>query len=135
MKKRLSVLMALCMLLCGVGAAIPASAQTPEVIIIIDDGLITPFSSDVLSSWSPSLSRTNYGASITLRNFHSGTVTVELHDRNGYIIGFSESFTNRISLAPTRSRSTPAGTYKIVIHIRISGHGTTTRESHWMNLS
>ncbi|MDR2568930.1 MAG: hypothetical protein LBD23_01365, partial [Oscillospiraceae bacterium] len=74
MKKKLSVLMALCMLVCGAVTAVPASAQVQETIIIIDDGgLFEPFASDVLRSWSPSLSRSNYGASITLTNVFSGT--------------------------------------------------------------
>jgi hypothetical protein len=136
MKKRLSLILAVCMLMCGATTAVPATAQTQEVIIIIDDsGLIVPFASDVLRNWSPSLSKNNYGASITLTNFFSGSVTVELHGQSGYITGFTDSFTNRATLAPTRTRTTAAGTYKIVIHITISGHGTTTRESHFMNLS
>jgi len=136
MKKRLSLILAVCMLACGAVTAVPATAQTQEVIIIIDDsGLIVPFASDVLRSWSPALSRSSYGADISLTNFFSGSVTVELHNSSGRIAHFTDSFTNRITLAPTRSRTTAAGTYKIVIHITISGHGTTTRESHFMNLS
>jgi hypothetical protein len=133
MKKFFSVILAVCMLACGAVTAIPAGAVEVEIKENID--LITPFASDVLRSWSPILSRNNYGASITLTNSFSGTVTVELHDRNGYIVGFSENFTNTASLAPFRSRTTPAGEYKIVIHIRITGHGTTTRESDWLRLT
>jgi hypothetical protein len=124
------------MMVCGAAAAVPVSAQVQEEVIIeASSGLITPFASDVLRSWSPILSRTSYGASITLTARFSGTVTVELHNHSGYIVGFSQTFTDVASITPITSRSTPAGTYKIVIHIRISGHGTTTRESSFMNLS
>jgi hypothetical protein len=132
MKKIFSVVLAICMLACGAVTAIPAGAA--EVEIKDDVTLIAPFASDVLRSWSPVLTRNNYGASISLTARFTGTVTVELHNRNGYITEFSQSFTNVASIAPTTSRTTAAGEYKIVIHITISGHGTTTRESSWMRI-
>jgi hypothetical protein len=136
MKKCLSLIMAVCMLACGAVTAVPATAQTQEAIIIIDDsGLIVPFASNIISSWSPTLSRNTYGANITLRNVFSGSVTVELHDRSGYITCFTEPFTNRISIAPMTSRTTAPGTYKIVIKVTVTGQGTDTRESLFMNLS
>jgi len=131
MKKLFSAILAVCMLACGV-CAIPAGAQEASRAAYIDDGDGCR-ASDVLANWSPSLSKSAYGASITLRNFHSGSVTVELHNSSGYITGFTESFTNKISIAPTINRTTASGTYKIVIKITINGN-TTTRESSWIGI-
>jgi len=133
-KKTISALLAICML-AGLGIVhAGAQAAQPEIEIIFVNATgapITPFASQHLSSWSPSLTRTLYGASLTFNGFYTGSVTIELHNSSGRIAWFTESFTNKAGVSYTRSRSTAAGTYKIVIKLTISST-TTERESSWM---
>ena len=133
-KKLVSVIMVMSMLVCS--AVVPASAEefVPEVEFIFIDATgaaITPFASEVLNSWSPSLSGTTYGASINFTSFYTGSVVVRLQNSSGTTLAsFTESFTNKASVAGTRSRSNPAGTYRIQIEITVNGvSGTTLRNS------
>ena len=138
-KKLVSVIMVMSMLVCS--AVVPASAEefVPEVEFIFIDATgapITPFASDVLSNWSPSLSGTAYGASMTFTGFYTGSVVIRLQNSSGTTLAsFTESFTNRASVSGTRSRTNPTGTYRIQIEITVNGvSGTTLRNSHFINI-
>jgi len=132
MKKVVSAILAVCVLFCG---TLTVTAATTEKVSATVGGIeIVPFASDYLSSWSPLLSKTQYGASIEFTGAYSGSVVVELHNSSGRIDSFSESFSNRAGVAFVTSRTIAAGSYKIVIKVTISGT-TTTRESSFMNLS
>jgi hypothetical protein len=139
MKKVITAILVVSMLVCSsltVTAGASVSVNDPIIEIIIDDGSgdMVIMASPHLSSWSPLLSRTMYGANINFNGTYSGTAIVELHNTSGRIASFSHSFTSRTSIAPVTSRTTAAGTYKIVIKVTISGT-TTERESSFMNLS
>jgi hypothetical protein len=138
MKKAITAILVVSMLLCGsltvTADATTGTSGTGEMPIEMSFIGFEPFASEHLRSWSPLLSRTQYGASINFNGTYSGTAVVELHDRAGRIASFSHSFTNRTSIAPVTSRTTAAGTYRIVIKVTISST-TTERESHWMGLS
>ncbi|MDR2532395.1 MAG: hypothetical protein LBC82_06095 [Oscillospiraceae bacterium] len=138
MKKVITAVLAVSMLLCGsltVTAGASVSVNDPIIEIIIDDGSgdMVIMASPHLTGWSPLLSRTMYGASISFNGNYSGTAVIELHNTSGRIASFSHSFTNRNSIAPVTSRTTAAGTYKIVIKVTISGT-TTERESSFINI-
>jgi hypothetical protein len=132
MKKLITAILAVCMLFCG-ALVTTASAVTPEVPIEASFIGFEPFASEHIRNWSPLLSRTSYGANITLTGSFSGTVVVELHNTTRMIDSFSHSFTNRTTVLATTSRTTAPGTYKIVIRVTIN-NVTTVRESSFINI-
>jgi hypothetical protein len=138
MKKVITAILVVRMLVCGsltvTAGATKGTSGTGEIPIEMSFIGFEPFASEHLRSWSPLLSRTQYGASINFNGTYSGTAVVELHNTSGRIASFSHSFTSRTSIAPVTSRTTAAGTYKIVIKVTISGT-TTERESSWLGLS
>jgi hypothetical protein len=123
------------MLICGAfTAAAGASTAVPEPIAEVNPIVFEPFSSEHISSWTPLLSRTSYGVSVTFMGLRSGTIEVELQNSSGQrVTGFTESFTNRVSLTVSRNRTTAAGTYRIVIRVTISNQ-TTVRTSAWFRI-
>jgi hypothetical protein len=133
MKKIVSGVMAVAMLSCG---ALTATAGAEQPIEPVTSGFIgfEPTASEHLSSWSPLLSRTAYGAQVTFVGSRSGSIEVELQNSSGNrITGFTETFTNRSSIAYTRNRNTATGTYRIRITVTING-SSTTRTSHYMTI-
>jgi hypothetical protein len=132
-RKTLSAVMAVTMLLCG---AVTATASANEPIQQIESTIefigFEPFASEHISSWAPLLSRTSYGASVSFVGMRTGSIEVELQNSSGQrITSFTESFTNRPSISVNRARTTAAGTYRIVIRVTINSQ-TTTRESRYM---
>jgi len=135
MRKIISGILAVCMLFCG--ALITTAGATTAVEQSMEASYIDimPLASEHIRSWSPLLSRTMYGASVSFTNPFSGSIRVELQNSSGNVIAsFTESFTNRSSIAFTRNRATPAGTYRIVIRVTI-GNTTTVRTSAWIGIS
>ena len=139
MKKAVSAILAVCMLFCGV-LVTTTSANTEATFEMAEQSMsagyieIMPLASEHLSNWSPLLSRTAYGAHVTFVGTRSGSIRVELQNQSGSVIAsFTESFTNRNTIGVTRNRTTAAGTYRIVIHVTISG-STTTRTSNWIRI-
>ena len=132
----MAAVMAVTMLFCGAfsvtSGAVVAEEIPIEIIIIDENGTRA---SDHIRNWTPLLSRTSYGANVTLTNIFSGTLKVELQNSSGGTIAwFEESFTNRSTVAATRARTTAAGTYRIRITVTI-GSTATPRTSHYMNLA
>ena len=120
-RKMVSILMAAVMLVSAGVVSVPVAAAGTGGIIEI-----TPFASDVVVSWTPYLTKTAYGADIELKNYYSGTITVELQNSSGTkITSFTQSFTNKNYLSPFTSRTNASGTYKVVITITINGEKTT----------
>jgi hypothetical protein len=110
----------------------PTTEVMPE--IVFETFGFEPFASDHIRSWAPLLSRTSYGAQVTFTGTFSGTIRVELQNSSGSVQAFfTESFTNRNSIAYTRNRNTPSGTYRIVIRVTIN-NTTTVRTSHLITI-
>lgn len=134
-KRILSALLVTTMLFCGVFTATAgATAPTAPIAEATQGITIEPFASEHIAGWTPLLSRTMYGARVTLTNRFSGTLRVELQNSAGTTIAsFTESFTNANSVTAVRDRATPAGTYRIRITVTISGTATT-RTSDWLRI-
>ena len=132
----MAAVMAVTMLFCGafsVTAGAMVAEEVPIEIIIIDENGTR--ASDHIRAWSPLLSRTSYGASVTFTGNYSGKIKIELQNSSGTTIDwFEETFTNRNSIAYTKARATASGTYRIRITVTI-GSTVTPRTSHYMNLA
>jgi len=127
---RLAALIAMMsILVCGGVAVTSASAAANNGAVVI-----TPYASEYISGWSPLLSKTSYGASVSFTGTYSGSVTIKLQNSSGSTIdSFTESFSSKSNIAYVTARTTSSGTYRIEISVTISGT-TTTRTSSYMNI-
>lgn len=132
MKRIVSGFLAVAMLACGaLTATAGAATNTSDPVAVAQELVFEPFASEHISSWSPLLSRTAYGASVTFNGPKTGSVFVELQNSSGTTIAsFTENFTSRNSIAYTRNRTTASGTYRIKITVTISGVATSRTSSY-----
>jgi hypothetical protein len=134
-RRVVAAIMAATMLISGATMTVKANDDYAPPAELVQEIVAEPFASEHISSWSPLLSRTQYGASVTFVAPRSGTIRVELQNSSGTTIAsFTETFSNRGSIAFVRNRNTPAGTYRIRITVTIN-NSPTVRYSRFMNLS
>ena len=133
-KRAVAAIMAIAMLMCGAFSVTAGAVTEKDTPTLVEANFIeiTPFASNYMSNWTPMLTKSLYGASVTFTGSYSGSIEIELQNSSGNkITSFTQSFSNRNNIAYTTSRTTASGTYRIVIRVTINGT-TETRTSLYM---
>ena len=130
-KRILAAALAATMLFCGALTATASANVSNDTVLEEQGNNAVIYASEHLSSWSPLLSKTQYGAQVSFVGSRSGSILVELQNSSGNTIAsFTESFSNRSSIGYTKARTTASGTYRIRITVTINGNGTTRTSSY-----
>jgi hypothetical protein len=135
-KRAAAAIMAVAMLLCGAFSVTAGALTVKDTPTLVEANFIeiTPFASNYMSNWTPLLTKSLYGANVTFTSKYSGSIEIELQNSSGgKITSFTQSFSDKNSIAYTTSRTTASGTYRIVIRVTINGT-TETRTSHYMTI-
>lgn len=132
MKKALSFLTAAVLMVSGGLTAASETVNSDMTTLYESSGDVSINASETISNWTPILTTSQYGAKITLNNFYTGSVIVELWDTSGKTTSFSQNFSNT-NIVTAYTPRTLKGTYKIKISVTING-GTTNRESSYIDV-
>lgn len=133
MKKVIAIITMVCITTTTNLGLVTASASNSE-----QGGTIQPFASDVISSVSYGVTKSNYSATINFKGIYDGSVYLELQKKNGTTWDYYDSTTAAIgkktNLPVSKSCTVSSGTYRIYLKVTVDGD-VTERTSQSFTIS